>query len=133
MPAKCLVTPLAIIVTFALGVLIGGWWVALLLLPLYLTAATVGYVLTCVMAGTQVLAALKRPTVHPVWALVTGLVTLGALGLIPFVGGLIAFVAASAGLGGLVIAVADAYRSRTQAAPVPPVEQGARALAPAGI
>jgi hypothetical protein len=109
-----LVTPVAILVTFVIGLLIGGWWIALLLLPLYLAAAILGYVFAAVTAGTRILAALDQPHRHPVWALGLGLIVFGVLGLIPFAGGIIALVAMCAGLGGLVVSTFETYRARTQ-------------------
>jgi len=94
-----LVLPAAIASLFLLGIMIGGWWVAIGLMALYLFAIAIGYVIAATSAGRWVLARAGRGGTRLGWAMLLGLVTLGLLGAIPILGKLVCFAAALCGLG----------------------------------
>jgi hypothetical protein len=94
-----LVLPAAIGSLFLLGLMIGGWWVAIGLMALYLFAVAVGYVIAATSVGTWILARAGRAGARIGWAMLLGLVVLMLLGAIPIVGKLVCFAAALCGLG----------------------------------
>ncbi|TMC02403.1 MAG: DUF342 domain-containing protein [Chloroflexi bacterium] len=109
--------PVVALIVFVLGLLVGGWPLAVAALVLLTLAAAVGYVLAALFVGRAGFRLLGRPQTHPLLALLVGLVALTAVGLIPFLGGLIGLAATVLGLGALVLTL---YRSwRGPAAPVP--------------
>jgi hypothetical protein len=81
-----------------------------------------GYLLAAEWAGLAA-ARLGKWQVHPAWSLLLGLVVLGALTLIPVVGGIIAFVAMVMGLGALGLAGWQAYRGAPPVTTAAPVER----------
>jgi len=109
--------PIAALIVFVLGLLAGGWPLALAGLALLAIAAAVGYVLASLFVGRAAFRLLGRPEAHPLLALLVGLVVLTALGLIPFVGGLIDLVATVAGLGALALTLFRSWRGPTPAVP----------------
>jgi cytoskeletal protein CcmA (bactofilin family) len=93
------VLPAAIASLFILGLMIGGWWVAIGLMALYLFAVAVGYVVAATGTGRWILARAGRGGTRIGWAMLLGLLTLGLLSAIPIVGKLVCFAAALCGLG----------------------------------
>lgn len=107
--------PIAALVAFVLGLLVGGWPLALAALALLAIGAAVGYVLAAVFVGRGVFR-LLRTEAHPLLELLVGLVVLTAVGLIPFLGGFVDVAAVVLGLGALTLTL---YRSwRGPATPV---------------
>jgi len=104
-----LVVPCAIALFFIVGVIFGGWWIAIGAAVLYLFALAVGYVIASASVGTLILARTGSTTPGFVWTILVGLVVLGILAAIPIVGNLVGFLAGLFGVGALSMAW---YRSR---------------------
>ena len=97
------VTPIVGIIAFVLGLIIGGWWLAVLLFPAYILALALGYVVTGDLIGRWG-ATRFGWHLHPALIVVGGLFVLSAIGAIPILGWLISLFAAIFGLGALAIA-----------------------------
>ncbi len=124
--------PILAIIVLVVGAILGGWWLALLLLAAYAVAIVTGYTLAAVFVGHSAIQVLRLSQQHLAWYLVEGLALIGLVALVPFVGGLIVFTATVFGLGALALAVVDAYRARpvaVAAAAVEPIRSGS-ALTP---
>ena len=92
------------------GFAVGGWWIGAGLLMAWVFLLLLGRVVAAVGVGRTLGANMGRPAMSGVLALVIGVVLLGVLGEIPFVGGMICSIAVLAGLGALSIAVIDSIR-----------------------
>jgi hypothetical protein len=113
--------PMLAIMVFVAGLFVGGWWLALMLLALYAISATIGYVIAAEFVGRLVLRLVDKRTEHLVWGLLLGLVLLGVIGQVPFLGGLATFAALVFGLGALALAASRAYpRPSTSTTPRTP-------------
>ena len=111
-----LVLPAAAASLFILGIMIGGWWVALGLMALYFFEVAVGYVIAATSVGRWILARAGSGGARIGWAMLLGLVVLGLLGAIPILGHLVCFTAALCGLGAAGIAWYRARRGDSAAA-----------------
>jgi cytoskeletal protein CcmA (bactofilin family) len=119
--------PIAALVVFVLGLLVGGWPLSLAALALLAIGAAVGYVLAAVFVGRAAFR-LLRTEAHPVLELLVGLVVLTAAGLIPILGGLVDLAAIVLGLGALVLTLFRSWRGPATAVPAgrtAPVAPGA--------
>jgi cytoskeletal protein CcmA (bactofilin family) len=106
--------PILSIVFFAVGGLIGGWWIGFVVLALFGVALALSIPVAAVGVGGALLRVARRPV--PVWlALFIGLVALLLVALIPILGGLVIFCALLFGLGATTIAVVG--NRRAEAAP----------------
>jgi cytoskeletal protein CcmA (bactofilin family) len=114
--------PIVALIVFVLGLLAGGWPLALAALALLAIATAVGYVLAALFLGRAAFRLLGQPEAHLLLGLLVGLVVLTALGLIPFVGGLIDLAATVVGLGALTITLFRSWRG-----PAPTVTAGQQA------
>jgi hypothetical protein len=113
--------PIVALITFGIGLFVGGWWLGLAALGLYGLAVAAAYVMAALFIARYASALLGRPLVHPVLALLVGLVVLTLVGLIPVLGGVLDLVAIVFGLGAMALALARFSRSGTAgAASVPP-------------
>jgi cytoskeletal protein CcmA (bactofilin family) len=101
--------PCAALFLFVMGLVFGGWWIALGALVLYFFALALGYVVTATHLGRWILSKLGNAGAGIVWALLLGLAVLGLVTAVPFLGGLVALFAVCLGLGAIAIAW---YRSR---------------------
>lgn len=104
-----LVVPFAAILLFALGLFVGGWWIGLFLLALFAIAMVLGFVVAGLFTGQQVVERAGRPDIPILVALAIGLAILLLIGVVPFLGPLVAIVATLFGLGTLVL---SAWRIR---------------------
>jgi len=84
---------------------------------LYFFALALGYVVTATMAGRWILTRAGRPRPGFGWALVLGLIGLGILTAVPYLGPLVGSCAALFGLGALALAWARSRRSGQGAPP----------------
>jgi cytoskeletal protein CcmA (bactofilin family) len=105
-----LAVPIGSLVLFVVGLVIGGWWLALILLALYATTLLLGIVTTGLFLGGWVLDRVRWSRSNLVWALLLGLLLLTVAGLVPWIGGLIVVLAALFGLGALALAFVQARR-----------------------
>lgn len=101
--AILVITPIVALIVFIIGVLIGGWWLGVLLVPIWLLVLAVGYVVSGFLVGRLLFARLGWGGYHD--ALLGGLFVLTVLGLIPVLGGLIGLAALVFGAGALALTV----------------------------
>ena len=102
--------PILSIVFFAVGALIGGWWIGFVVLALFGVALALSIPVAAVGVGAALLRIARRPV--PVWlALFIGLVALLLVALIPILGGVVIFCALLFGLGATTIAVVGNRRA----------------------
>jgi cytoskeletal protein CcmA (bactofilin family) len=107
--------PILAVVFFAVGALIGGWWIGFVVLSLFVVVLALSIPVAAVGVGGAVLRIARRPV--PVWlALIIGLVALLLVALIPILGGLVIFCALLFGMGATTIAVVGNRRAEVAAA-----------------
>ena len=106
--------PVLAMLVFGLGLLIGGWWLGIVLLFLYALALGVGYVVSAVLVGDVVLARLLPGRAHAALSVLLGVLLLGILALIPVVGAIVSGAATTAGLGALGLMAMNGYRRQRQ-------------------
>ena len=94
--------PVLALAVFGLGLLIGGWWIGLMLLSLYGVLAVVGYLAFAQWLGLAALG-ISKAQARPVWALLLGLLILGLTTVIPVVGAVVVFGAIVFGIGAIVL------------------------------
>ncbi len=112
--------PVLALILFGLGLLIGGWWIGVLLLGLYAMLAVLGYLAFAEGVGLAALR-LGKSLGHPVLALLLGLLILGLVTLIPVLGALVVFAAIVFGIGALALRGWQMYRGMASAAESAPV------------
>jgi cytoskeletal protein CcmA (bactofilin family) len=120
--------PIVALITFGIGLFVGGWWLGLAALGLYGLAVAAAYVMAALFIARYASTLLGRPLVHPVLSLLVGLVVLTLVGLIPVLGGVLDLVAIVFGLGAMALALARSSRSGTAGAASAPL--GAAAPSP---
>ena len=98
-------TPIIALIVFIIGLLIGGWWLGLLLIPFWILALALGWVVSGFLLGRVVFARLGWGAYHDALALLAGLVILAIVTIIPFIGWLIGLAAFVFGVGALGLAV----------------------------
>ena len=102
--------PILAIVFFAVGALIGGWWIGFVVLSLFVVVLALSIPVAAVGVGGALLRMTRRPV--PVWlALFIGLIALLLIALIPILGGLVIFCALVFGMGATTIAVVGNRRA----------------------
>jgi cytoskeletal protein CcmA (bactofilin family) len=102
--------PILSIVFFAVGALIGGWWIGFVVLALFVVVLALSIPVAAVGVGGALLRMTRRPV--PVWlALFIGLIALLLVALIPILGGLVIFCALLFGMGATTIAVVGNRRA----------------------
>jgi cytoskeletal protein CcmA (bactofilin family) len=104
--AVLVLTPILALIVFIVGLLIGGWWIGLLLIAVYLLALGLAFVVSGYFLGRIVSTRLGWSHIHAAWVLLGGLFVLTVVGLIPVLGGLVGLAAVLFGLGTLSMAVA---------------------------
>jgi hypothetical protein len=104
--------PVLAVAVLVIGIILGGWWIALLAVGAYATALVVGYTLAAVFLGRSAIHLLRLSEQHLAWYLLEGLALLGLIALVPVLGGLVLFGAVTFGLGILTLGMIDAYRAR---------------------
>jgi hypothetical protein len=116
--AVLLVVPVIALMAFVLGLIVGGWWLALFLIGGYMLTLAVGYALVGEMIGRFTLERLGQPNVHALVALLAGLIILLVASSIPWVGWLVGLIALIYGVGMVVIALPSGKPPTPQAAAV---------------
>jgi cytoskeletal protein CcmA (bactofilin family) len=104
--------PLLAALVFAIGLLIGGWWIGLIVFSAYFVLAVLGYLAFAEWVGVSV-ARLGNWPGHTVWSLLVGLAVMGLVTMIPFIGPFVAFIAVVLGLGAITFSVWRIYRGVT--------------------
>ena len=107
--------PVAAVVLFVVGLLVGGWWLGPLAAALYLALLPLGYAIVGLYLGHLVLQRAGRADQADAWHLLIGLVLLGLVSIVPLAGSIILLAVLLFGLGALVIALVATYRGQ----PVP--------------
>lgn len=110
-------------IAFVAGLLVGGWWIAFVVLAVVWIAALVGVVVTSVAVGRWVLARMGGRTVHPVLAALFGLLLIWIVGAVPFLGWFVRYVAMLFGLGALALTIWGRPKVVAQEAVVPAAGQ----------
>ena len=114
--AILVLTPIVALIAFIIGLFIGGWWLGLLLIPLWILALAVGYVASGFLLGRLIFARLGWGRYHDILALLGGLFVLTVVGIIPVLGGLVGLGAVVFGAGALALAVSRRARMQPAAA-----------------
>jgi hypothetical protein len=116
-------TPMAATFVFVVGLFLGAWWLAFVLLAVYWLLLVAGVVIGSVAVGRAILSgASKAGEPSLVWSLLLGVLLVWVVGLIPVFGWLAAWVVMLAGAGALVLVWLgkDAPPARVEVgAPVP--------------
>ncbi len=107
------------VLVFGLGLVIGGWWIGLVLLTLYAILAVAGYLAVAEWLGLAALC-ISKVEARPVWALLLGLLILGLATVIPVLGGLVVFGAIVFGIGAVTLRGWQMYRGTPVADPIAP-------------
>jgi len=102
-----IIPPIVAVIVFILGILIGGWWLGLLLIPLWILLLAVGYVVSGFLVGRLLFARLGWGGYHDALALLAGLVVLTVIGLLPVLGGFVGLAALVFGAGALALTVSQ--------------------------
>ena len=75
--------PVLAVLVFGLGLVLGGWWLALPLVAGYLFAATIGYVMAAIWVARFGVRRMQRPPQALGWYVVEGLALVGLIGQRP--------------------------------------------------
>jgi hypothetical protein len=105
--AILVITPIIALIVFIVGLLIGGWWLGALLIPIWRLVLAVGYVVSAFLLGRLLFARLGWAGYHDALALLGGLFVLTVIGLLPVLGGLIGLAAVIFGAGALALVVSQ--------------------------
>jgi hypothetical protein len=114
--AILLITPIVALVVFIVGIFLGFWWLGLLLIPLWILALAIGYVVSGFLLGRLIFAQLGWGRYHDALALLAGLFVLAVVGIIPVIGWLVGLAALILGAGALALVVTQRVRMRPAAA-----------------
>lgn len=117
--AVLLLVPFVALMGFVLGLIIGGWWLALFLMVGYTLTLAIGFTLVGEMIGRFTLERLGQRNVHAVVALLAGLVILLVVTSIPWIGWVVGLVAMIYGAGVAVMALPWGTPRAPQAAAAP--------------
>ena len=113
--AILIIPPIVALIVFVVGLLIGGWWLGVLLIPLWLLLLAIGYVVSGFLIGRLLFARLGWGGYHDAVALLGGLLILTVVGLLPVLGGFVGLAALVFGAGALAVTVSR--RTWTRGAP----------------
>lgn len=114
--AILVITPIVALLVFIVGIFLGFWWLGVLLIPLWILALAIGYVVSGFLLGRLIFAQLGWGRYHDALALLAGLFVLAVVGIIPVIGWLVGLVALILGAGALALVVTQRVRMRPAAA-----------------
>ncbi|QSQ23649.1 polymer-forming cytoskeletal protein [Pyxidicoccus parkwayensis] len=103
--AAFVVAPIAASIVFAVGLVVGGWWLGVFVLGLYALALLASFPVVGMLIGRQLLEKFGRHGPSLVLALFTGIALLTLLRRVPYLGGLVAMVTMFFGMGALLLAI----------------------------
>ncbi|MBN1205406.1 MAG: hypothetical protein JXB05_10825 [Myxococcaceae bacterium] len=103
-------TPIVAALIFALGMLLGGWWIGLLALGLYALALALCFPVVGMFIGRWLLDRFGKAGTPLLLALLLGLALLTLVGRVPVLGALIVLATLLFGLGALVLTAASGRR-----------------------
>jgi len=101
--AIVIIPPIVALIVFIVGLLIGGWWLGVLLVPIWILVLAIGYVVSGFLVGRLLFARLGWAGYHDALALLGGLVVLTLVGLLPVLGGFVGLAALVFGAGALAL------------------------------
>src|SRR5581483_10239696 len=78
-----MLAPLAALLIFGVGLAVGGWWIALIVLALVAVATAIGLAFGASFIGRWMLARAGRVALHPIWSVVLGAAILFLVGAVP--------------------------------------------------
>ncbi len=105
--AIAVITPIVALIVFIVGIFIGGWWLGLLLIPLWILALAIGYAVSGFLLGRLIFARMGWGRYHDAFALLGGLFVVTVVGLIPVIGWLVGVVAVILGAGALALVATE--------------------------
>jgi cytoskeletal protein CcmA (bactofilin family) len=108
------VAPAVAGVLFMVGLLVGGWWLGVFALGLYLLAVLTSFPVVGLLIGRRLLERIGKRGPSVALALLVGIVLLTLVWRIPILGGLVALATMCFGLGALLLAI---QRQRALAPP----------------
>ncbi len=111
-----IITPIVALIVFIVGIFIGGWWLGLLLIPIWILALAVGYAVSGFLLGRLIFAQLGWGQYPDALKLLGGLLVLSIVLIIPVLGWLVALAALLFGTGALTLAVTGQARGKPAAA-----------------
>jgi len=103
--AILIIPPIVALIVFIVGIIIGGWWLGVLLLPIWILLLAIGYVVSGFLLGRLLFARLGWAGYHDALALLGGLFVLALVGLLPVLGGFVGLAAVVFGAGALALTV----------------------------
>lgn len=106
--------PIVAGVLFMVGLLVGGWWLGVFALGLYLLAVLTSFPVVGLLIGRRLLGRFGKRGPSVALALLVGIILLTLVWRIPILGGLIALATMCFGLGALLLAI---QRQRGSTAP----------------
>jgi cytoskeletal protein CcmA (bactofilin family) len=118
--AILVLVPVSAMMAFVIGLLVGGWWIALFELALYVIAIAVATIVSAVFLGRWIIERVSHPRAHDLLALLVGLFALTLLEAVPVLGVLVRIAEVLFGLGAVALAL---VRPR-QAMGAPPAATG---------
>ena len=121
--------PIAAIVIFMIGLIVGGWWLGLIVLSLYLIAVVSSFPIAGVFLGRWLIERFGKRRAGAIGALLLGVTVLLLAGILPVLGALVLLAAMLFGTGALVLAAIGARRNPPAAAP--PAASTPEAMPPA--
>ncbi|TMD41701.1 MAG: hypothetical protein E6I88_06800 [Chloroflexi bacterium] len=104
--ALVVATPIVALVVFLIGILIGGWWIGALMIPLWILVCALGYVVSAFLVGRLLFTQVGWGSYHDAIALAAGLLVLAVVTAIPLLGWLVGLAAVLLGVGALAVATA---------------------------
>ncbi|MDP2340932.1 MAG: hypothetical protein Q8O67_08245 [Deltaproteobacteria bacterium] len=108
------VVPLALGLVFMLGVVLGGWWLALFGMSLFALALMLTFPLVALFVGKAALHRMRRTTRSDVWPMLFALIAFVLLMQIPVIGQLLAIAVVVFGLGALAITMLPTLRATSR-------------------
>ncbi len=102
--ALLILVPIVAVLAVVAGAFVGGWWVGLVVLAAYIVAVALSVPIAGMSLGDWALDRFGRGRAALGWALLLGVVVLMLVSLVPFLGGIVLFLAVLFGLGALAIA-----------------------------
>lgn len=110
-----MVSPVVLGIAFAVGLVVGGWWIAVIGAGVYATALATTFPLVAGAIARRGLSRRHRSSsrAQETWAMLGVLVLLSILAAVPILGGLLGFVVAVCGLGAVVLTARPASTAAT--------------------
>jgi cytoskeletal protein CcmA (bactofilin family) len=115
--ALVLGVPMLAVLVLVIGIFIGGWWLAPIILGVYAAALVLGYAVSALLVGQSLAVQVGQRGWHLAAHQAVGLIVLLLAGAAPFVGWIVSLAAAVVGLGALALTMWRARRGEPTLAP----------------